>query len=54
MGDEHQYVAECPACGQRFVGMTPGEFRETHGAEDCPKAPITKLLVFPKGDSSDR
>lgn len=48
--DEREYVDECPSCGTRFVGVTPDEFRENHAAEDCPKAPLPRLLVFPEGD----
>jgi len=47
---EVEYVDECPVCGTQFVGMTPEEFREGHAAEDCPKAPLTQLLVFPAGE----
>lgn len=45
--EEVEYVDECPSCGTEFVGMTPDEFRETHAKEDCPKAPLTSLFVFP-------
>lgn len=46
--DEVEHVDECPACGMRFIGMTPDEFRETHAREDCPDAPLTTLFRFPK------
>lgn len=45
--DEVEFVSECPACGTVFVGISPCEFRETHAIEDCPKAPIPALVVFP-------
>lgn len=44
---EVEYVDECPSCGIPFIGMSPNEFRETHASEDCPKAPLTSLFVFP-------
>lgn len=49
--EEVEYVDECPSCGTSFVGMTPEEFRETHATEDCPKAPLPKLYVFPTEDA---
>lgn len=52
--EEREYVEECPACGARFLGMTPDEFRDTHAAEDCPKAPFASLYYFPTEEERER
>lgn len=45
--EEPDYVEECPECGDRFIGMSPDEFRENH-APEC--NPLLKLLSFAGGN----
>lgn len=52
--EEVEYVKECPSCGEKFVGMTPQEFRQQHALEDCPNSPFPELLCFPAPGEIDQ
>lgn len=49
--DEIECVEECPTCGLRFIGMSPDEYRETHAVDECPKAPLGQLYIFPTAEA---
>lgn len=41
---EAEYVEQCPACGEAFVGMTPEDFRRRH-ARECPNGPLGPFVI---------